>query len=139
MKYFIPLLFLIGITVNAAAQSTERAEGGRLEALKVAFLTKKLPLTPAEAQRFWPVYNQYATEIRQARIDHRRNAITELEREDKILAIRKKYNTEFQTVLSAEKVNTFFRSEKEFGNYVRKELAERRQLRQQLNQHNEKK
>jgi hypothetical protein len=71
--------------------------------------------------------------LREARAEQRRNKATEIETEEKILNIRKKYNKEFSNALSAEKVNTFFRSEREFGNYVQKELSERRQLRQQLN------
>ncbi|HLG04086.1 MAG TPA: hypothetical protein VI731_10860, partial [Bacteroidia bacterium] len=31
----------------------------RVQALKVAFITKHLNLTPAEAEKFWPVYNEY--------------------------------------------------------------------------------
>jgi hypothetical protein len=31
----------------------------RVQALKVAFITKQLDLTPAEAEKFWPVYNEY--------------------------------------------------------------------------------
>jgi hypothetical protein len=68
--------------------------------------------------------------LRQARVDKRKNQTSELETEEKILAIRKKYNGEFGKALSPDKVNNFFRSEKDFGNFVQKELAERRQLRQ---------
>ena len=82
---------------------------------------------------FWPVYNDYSAEMRQARIALRTKRATELETEEKILGIRKKYSAEFRKGLSAEKVDAFFRSEKEFGKYVQKELSERRQLRQQLN------
>jgi hypothetical protein len=32
----------------------------RVQALKVAFITKALNLTPDEAQKFWPVYNEYS-------------------------------------------------------------------------------
>jgi len=50
--------------------------------------------------------------------------------EEKILAVRKKYNGEFSKALSAEKVNTFFRSEKDFGALIQRELQERRMNRQ---------
>ena len=132
MKRLLPILFLI-CTLNLFSQQGQDPDGSRIEALKIAYLTKKLNLSPAEAQRFWPVYNNYASELREARAEQRRNKATEIETEEKILNIRKKYNKEFSNTLSAEKVNTFFRSEKEFGNYVQKELSERRQLRQQLN------
>ena len=126
MKRLVPILFLI-CTLSLNAQE---GDGGRIEALKIAYLTKKLNLSPQEAQKFWPIYNNYASELRQARGGDK---TSEIEREERILNIRKKYSKEFSNALNAEKVNTFFRSEKEFGNYVQKELSERRQLRQQLN------
>jgi hypothetical protein len=43
------------------------------------------------------------------------------------LNIRKKYDTEFGKALPPEKVNTFFRAEKEWGGFIQRELNERRQ------------
>ena len=60
----------------------------------------------------------------------RQNKATELETEDKLLNIRKKYNTEFGRALNAEKINSFFRSEREFGDYVKKEMMQRREMRE---------
>ena len=31
----------------------------KIKAEKISFFTSKLDLTPAEAQAFWPVYNEY--------------------------------------------------------------------------------
>lgn len=125
--------FFTFLSIKGLAQDeNSEPNGGKLEALKIAYLTKKLNLTPEEAQRFWPVYNQYANEIKSARKDQKQTNSSELETEDKILKIRKKYNNEFGRALSAEKVNTFFRSERDFGDFVKKELIERRQMRQQL-------
>src|SRR4030043_2082544 len=31
----------------------------RLNAYKIAFFTKRLNLTPGEAEKFWPVYNEF--------------------------------------------------------------------------------
>lgn len=133
MKRLLPILFLICTLPVFSQQGGQEPDGGRIEALKIAYLTKKLNLSPTEAQKFWPIYNNYAGELRVARSEQRRNQASEIETEEKILNIRKKYNKEFGNALNADKVNTFFRSEKEFSNYVQKELSERRQLRQQLN------
>lgn len=133
-KLFFSILFLFAICVKGYSQEdNDKPDGSRLEALKIAYLTKKLNLTPDEAKRFWPIYNNYAAEIREVKTEQRKNKSSEIETEDKILRIRKKYNSEFSSAISPDKVNTFFRSEKDFGNYVQKELMERRQLRQQLN------
>lgn len=131
-KIFILTSLITLVSFGASAQDDTDNKGGRIEALKIAYLTRKLSLSPAEAQKFWPVYNNYAAEIKSARMEQRQNKSSELETEDEMLGIRKKYNAAFGTAISEEKVNTFFRSEKEFGSYVQKELQERRQSRQSL-------
>jgi len=135
MKKILIILLCVVTAYTGFAQHEDNGhpDGSRLEALKIAYITKKLNLTPDEAQRFWPIYNNYASEIREAKISQRKNKTPELDKEEKVLSIRKKYNTEFARVVSTDKVDAFFKSEKDFGNYVQKELQERRQLRQQSN------
>ncbi len=124
-KYLLILLLAFGSLLHVQAQ-----DGEKLQALKIAYLTKKLDLSPEEAQRFWPIYNKYTEEIRAIRLEQKQKNTPEIEMEDKILNVRKKYNGEFGKALSAEKVNTFFRSEKDFGLLIQRELQERRMERQ---------
>ncbi len=128
MKNFILILTLF-LSIGLHAQDNDKKENGRLEALKIAYITKKLNLSPEEAQKFWPIYNQYSDEMRKALKDVKQNNGTEIDKDDKILVIRKKFNEEFRKALTAEKVNTFFRSEKEFNGVVAREMMERRQQR----------
>jgi nitrate reductase assembly molybdenum cofactor insertion protein NarJ len=126
MKYIFTLLFFLG-SFQFIAQAQER-DGERLEALKVAYLTKKLNLNSEEAQKFWPVYNEYIADMKKVRQENRGG--DELKREEKLLEVRKKYQTSFSKALSADRANQFFKAEKEFYSYVQKELQERRQQRQ---------
>src|SRR5450432_1345348 len=112
--------FLIGVAQN----------GERLPALKIAYITKRLDLSPEEAQKFWPIYNQYAEELKRAREDAIRNNKSEIELDESLLNIRKKYSVEFEKALSPQKIDVFFKSEKEFGHYVQEEMK-RRQLKNQ--------
>jgi hypothetical protein len=125
MKRFLLLVsfafsFLIGVAQN----------GNRLEALKIAYITKRLDLSPEEAQKFWPIYNQYAEELKRARQDAIRNNKSEIELDESLLNIRKKYSVQFAQAISPQKIDIFFKSEKEFGAFVQKEM-ERRQLKNQ--------
>src|SRR5215831_16171607 len=128
-KLLIIVMVFLGIAAPVLAQDDTGAknDGGRIEALKIGYLTKKLNLSTEEAQKFWPIYNKYSEEIRKVRIDARANSEKEINTEEKILNVRKKYEPEFNKALSPEKVNTFFRAEKEFGGFLQKELMERRQ------------
>ncbi len=123
----IYLILAILFSISTVSLAQQQRDGERLEALKIAYLTKKLNLTSDEAQRFWPVYNQYIADTRKAR---QATAGNELEREEKILAVRKKYQSEFSRALSPAKANQFYKAEKDFYGFVQKELQERRQLRQ---------
>lgn len=120
----------LGISAVSFAQDDpdngQKGAGSRIEALKIAYLTKKLNLSTEEAQRFWPIYNEYMGEIRKTRIDARQNKEGEIATEEKLLNIRKKYNGDFNKALSSEKVNSFFKAEKEFGTVLQKELLDRR-------------
>jgi len=119
-------LFLLGMLARAQ-------NGNRLEALKIAYITNKLNLSPEEAQKFWPIYNSYALELRVTRMKAIDNKSSELELDESLLNIRKKYSVLFGQVLPPQKVDTFFKSEKEFGHFVQKEM-ELRQLKQQQRQ-----
>ena len=96
----------------------------RLQALSVAHLTKELQLTPAEAEKFWPVYNKYNEEVRKASMDSSKRDL--LEKQQEVLNIRKKYQKDFQKILTQERTQKIFQAEMEFRNMVRKELDNRR-------------
>lgn len=54
-------LAVMTISLNCAAQRRGGQDHGwwdRVKSEKIAFLTAEMNLTPAEAQVFWPVYNQ---------------------------------------------------------------------------------
>ena len=123
-KLILLILLYAGLAIPTIGQDDQK-EAGRLQAYKIVFLTKKLNLSPEEAQKFWPIYNKYEAELRSARREGR-NSKKEIETEENILNIRKKYNGEFEKALPKEKVNELFKSEREFGNIVQREMMERR-------------
>ena len=135
-KILLMWLMILGVTVMTVAQDEdagdEKAGGGRVEAMKIAWVTKKLNLSPEEAQKFWPIYNQYIKEVQKTRSDARANKTEEIKVQEQMLNIRKKYDGEFGKAVSKEKVNTFFRAEREFLGEIQKRIMERRQQ-QQLN------
>src|SRR5262245_25579731 len=106
-KYLLIILMFLGVAGVSVAQEEGDKEGGRVEALKIAYLTKKLNLSTEEAQKFWPVYNKYMDEIRKTRQEARQNNQGVINTEEKLLNIRKKYNDEFGKALPSEKVNNF--------------------------------
>ncbi|WCT13918.1 hypothetical protein [Mucilaginibacter jinjuensis] len=116
-----------------------RPDGMRkLNAVRNDYINKRLNLTPEEADRFWPVYNQYQAELgnvlRQRRINNsspQANGIDQVDRdinyEQQILSIRKRYKDEFLKILPPEKVSLLYKSEREFKDELIKQLGERKQ------------
>ena len=130
MKRFLLFTILVFAVLFVSAQN-----GTRIETLKIAYITNRLNLSPEEAQKFWPIYNNYSLELKVARMKAQNNNSSEIELDESLLNIRKKYSVLFSQVLPPAKVDIFFKSEKEFGHFVQKEM-ERRQLKQQLRQQN---
>lgn len=131
MKKIILILMFAWTAGIVVAQEGDKGVGGKLKAYQIAFFTDKLNLTPEEAQRFWPVFNKYEDEIRINRIQNKQ--ATQIELEEKEIQIRKKYFDQFSQVLNKDRADRVFKCDREFRDGVRRELMERRQLRQQNN------
>jgi hypothetical protein len=53
------LLILIAISLPAFRTFAQESDNERLNAFKIGFFTKRLELSTDEAEKFWPVYNEY--------------------------------------------------------------------------------
>lgn len=120
MKKFYILFLFISFTTLARAQEEVTSEKRQqdIEALKVAFISKELELTPAEAQKFWPVYNQYSNELKTT-IKGETDALV---RDEKILNIKKKYRDQFTSILGEERMNRLFNAEGKFRQLLLKSM-----------------
>lgn len=122
-----------------AQQGSDAELRERIRAAQVAYLSQKLDLTPEEAQKFWPLYNQYTKEV-ELLIAERRNTGTkqadhpernknegnkELGYERRMLDIKTHYDKEFQKVLPTTKASNVFRTEREFRSQLVRSLKER--------------
>ena len=63
MKRFLLFTILVFAVLFVSAQNGEPSE-----ALKIAYITNRLNLSPEEAQKFWPIYNNYSVELKVARM-----------------------------------------------------------------------
>ncbi len=67
MKKLTLILLATALSVAAFAQEAPgKAQRDRLQAEKIAYITRELDLSPEEAQVFWPVYNQFQKEQRES-------------------------------------------------------------------------
>jgi hypothetical protein len=121
-KFILIITFAFGSFCFVKAQDGGGKKGEKIQALKIAFITQKLGLSAEEAQRFWPVYNQYQGEMKSAFSDRGEDVI---ESDERVLNIRKKYRPEFVKILGESRMNTFFSAEKEFRRVLIQSLKDR--------------
>lgn len=124
MKKILLFVWMLGLSFVAQAQDKKE---DALEALRIAFISKQLELTPAEAEKFWPVYNKYQGDLRRMMQEHRDKKGSELDWEEKLLNMRKQYKPEFTKCISEQKFDRLIRAERTWGDMLRKELQRRRE------------
>ncbi|MCL7989119.1 hypothetical protein M8998_14315 [Sphingobacterium sp. lm-10] len=116
----------------AIAQSDDAYE--KIENQKVAYVTKHLNLTPSEAQRFFPIYNQYSRSMRSVKSaksnmlsnqNDRRNSDL-IEFDSKEVEVKKQYRAKFADVIGAARASEFFMVEQEFKDMLYRELQSRK-------------
>lgn len=121
MKKIYLIWIFVSMAVFARAQETELPSEKKqqdIEALKIAFISKELALTPEEAQKFWPVYNQYAKEFRSIVKDDE----DVLDRDEKVLNLRKSYSGQFAKILGQQRMNRIFNAEGRFRQLLIKSM-----------------
>lgn len=142
----IVVLFILTNSVFSQERINRKNLREKIDAQKVAFITKSLSLTTIEAQQFWPVYNEFNDKNEELLKAFRKNNIedknvdvdniTEKEALDmaddqiiqaqKILDLRKKYHAEFKKVLPPKKLLKLYQAERDFKKYLLKEIKDRR-------------
>ena len=138
-KFTYIILFLLSIQFGFSQKNDARRE--RIKSLKIAFISQKLALTSAEAEKFWPIYNKYDEKIMvlkeaqlklriQKRVGTDEEALKKIEeaeeKEAEIMSLKKKMRAELIPVISAEKVLKLEQLEQEFHKKLLEKLKERR-------------
>lgn len=113
MKQFLTIIILLfNLSFRLSAQEDPQVKQQRIEALKIAYISQKLNISTSEAEKFWPVYYKYESELKQ--VHKEANTLDVIDKDERILNIRKKYKTEFSGLLGANRANNLYKSEGEF-------------------------
>jgi len=113
----------------------------RVHAMKVGFITSRLQLSASQAERFWPIYNRYESDLRATRRQHLKQRVAprdmtdeqaktqienNLELQEAVIDLKKRYKNEFLKVISARQLMDLYDAEKDFRQELVKELRERK-------------
>jgi hypothetical protein len=149
-KTIITLLlsFLILCSFSAISQNPDCKMPGKkgcaqenkdkIKAQKASFITAEINLTPTEAEKFWPIYNEMQSKKEEANKNfHKLNkalknsniddltdnqaeelANSEIIHEQQLLDLKKEYHEKYKTVLSSKKIAKLYLAEKKFNRYL---------------------
>ncbi len=144
IRYIIVILLTITAINGIKAQQTDKQFVNKIESQRIAFFTQRMSITPAEAQKFWPVYNEYtskkntiAAEKNKLTKFYKTNSTTMTENDVDVtiqkyvnLAMQEtelleEYNKKFRSVLPAHKVMKLYLAEFEFREWLLKQIREK--------------
>jgi hypothetical protein len=148
MNRIITIITFVAIAANLSAQPRDHMDDERWERFrseKVAFLSTTLDLTPAEAEKFWPVYNQLEKErweihklrrqveekVQEAEENMSDQRIKQLTREfagsmKKEADMVTSYNEKLLEILPPKKVLKLYKAENEFRMHMIKKFRDKR-------------
>ena len=138
------LLLITGVAFGQNDQPRFQDAMAKMKAERVSFLTDKLQLTVDEAEKFWPLYNEYLSKREEMMWGKREkmhrnfdpSQLTEeemgkmlneiLDQEVKLAQLKKDYFEKLKTILPIRKVLTLHRVEQEFMNHMLNKIRESR-------------
>ena len=138
MKTKISLMLLLTLlSCGLFAQETGlRHKKEQIKALKVAFITEKVQLSPDEAEKFWPVYNAFDDkqfELRREKMDALKHKLDEKEllrmsdkeasailsqmdnTETEIYQLRRKLSADLKPIIGPLKILKLKKAEEDFN------------------------
>ena len=141
MKNII-LILLLTLSISVFSQDKERY--ARIKALKIAFITEKLDLTESEAQKFWPIYNDFEGEYQKLRRDSsgkfrdvdfdamseedaKKHLENMLESDTKRFQLKQQFANDLLKVLPAKKVVLLKATEDAFNKRMMEQFKKRRE------------
>lgn len=146
--YCLLLLVFLLNTLTGNAQERNFGNGPqreRIDAQKVAFITNQLQLTPEEAEKFWPIYNQFNDQKEDLNRDFMKGVFKFRKNEDtmtdkdavemadsyirhaqKMVDLQKECHLKLKEVLPPKKLLKLYNVEREFQRLLLQRLGERK-------------
>jgi hypothetical protein len=119
-----PMRERLGMEMPPPPRPMTKEQRERLESFRIQFITKKLDLTPAEAEKFWPLYNEQREASRNLMQEKKED---EIEFQEAMLVIRKKFKKDLMPILKTEdRVNLALKVDRELLNKMRNEMTRRK-------------
>jgi Spy/CpxP family protein refolding chaperone len=139
------LLFSFSLVLNAQEGKGRQEHMEKFRSMKIAYFTENLELTPEEAEKFWPLYNDFDSKKREVsrsrrrgprNINERLENMTDQEAEkmaDDMILSRKKeveldeaFHEDLKKILPPKKVMKYYITEYRFREYMLRKIRDER-------------
>ncbi len=141
------LLFLSIASYSQPGKFKEKLQQKKeqVKSMKIAYITSELDLTPDEATKFWPLYNDFEEKQREIRQEKIKNYMDRSQSSDKLTEkeattlinqmetaeeelhqLRKKFITNLKGVLPATKILKLKKAEDEFSKKLLQQYRDKR-------------
>ena len=98
-------LVLASIQLSTISKAQDNDDNiNKIQAQRAAFFTERLSLTPAEAEKFWPVYNEY--DAKRARLNAEETRLINLFKENKASLTDKEIDSDIKKIFDTRKAIT---------------------------------
>ncbi|MTI20706.1 hypothetical protein E1176_06710 [Fulvivirga sp. RKSG066] len=141
MKNIILLLVTLSFATVAYGQNTTARE--KIESARIALITERLGLTPEQAEKFWPLYNEFRTKNEalkkeyevakrsldpQTATDKDKRQLLELglKLKEQKLQIEKDYSGRMLRIISAQQIMSLRKAEDDFRRMLLDQIQKRR-------------
>ena len=142
IKWAVTSVLAVGLLTTFAvkpAMLQGAGNGDRIEALRIAYISEQLNLTPEEAQKFWPVYNAYKSDLKAVLQKYPMGTLLtadqQLALEQQKLDLKVKYKPQFESALGTAKLNQLYNLEHKFQEKLKEIREQRMQQKSSLNAH----
>ncbi len=141
MKTIFTVLAILTMVFSGMSQGKKKhVKKEEIQAQKVAFISNELSLTKEEAEKFWPVYNEYEAKMEAIHKQHRKyvkmlrdfDELTEeeayaatenlIETDEKRTKVKKEYLVKFSEILGKKKGAKVFYVEERFKRELLKKI-----------------
>lgn len=139
------IILVTGLATSAVNGQQSRSDlVNKIQTQRIAFYTSQMGITPDEAQKFWPIYNEYSA--KKTKLSAEKNRLTKFYKENaatmtqndidvtinKYVQIAKseaqlfeEFSKKFRQVLPASKVMKLYIAEVEFKTILLRQIKEK--------------
>ena len=148
MKKLLFITFLLIITSSSVV--SQKMNRQKITLLKTAFITEAIVLKPKEAEKFWPVYNQYSNQLQQLKFKIEGGKMREIKAagglenisetdaqeiinqslvfEKEIYETKIKMVKELSKIISAQQIVKLQKAERDFNKRILQEYGRRKRM-----------